>query len=100
VSISSICTVFAESEVITLVAGGVERADIVAGLHKAIARRTGAMEKRIGVTPAIAFAGGVAKNTGVKSALEQFLGVTLVVPPEPQIVGALGAALIACDGDG
>lgn len=98
VSISSICTVFAESEVITLVAEGVERADIVAGLHKAIARRTGAMAKRIGVSPDLAFAGGVAKNTGVKSALEEFLGVTLVVPPEPQIVGALGAALIAHDG--
>jgi predicted CoA-substrate-specific enzyme activase len=98
VSISSICTVFAESEVITLVAEGVERADIVAGLHQAIARRTGAMVKRIGVDPVIAFAGGVAKNTGVKSALEEFLGVTLVIPPEPQIVGALGAALIAQDG--
>jgi predicted CoA-substrate-specific enzyme activase len=99
VSISNICTVFAESEVITLVAEGVERADIVAGLHKAIARRTGAMVKRIGINPVVGFAGGVAKNTGVKSALEEFLGVTLVIPPEPQIVGALGAALIACDGD-
>lgn len=98
VSISSICTVFAESEVITLVAEGVERADIVAGLHQAIARRTGAMVKRIGVNPVIAFAGGVAKNVGVKRALEQFLDTTLVVPPEPQIVGALGAALIAYDG--
>jgi len=100
VPISSICTVFAESEVITLVAEGAERADIVAGLHRAIARRVGAMVKRVGVNPAIAFAGGVARNPGVKRALEQALGVTLVVPPEPQIVGALGAALIAREGEG
>src|SRR5574341_377445 len=91
VAISNICTVFAESEVITLVAEGAERADIVAGLHAAIARRVGTMVKRVGLDPEVAFAGGVAKNAGVKCALEQFLGVTLVVPPEPQIIGALGA---------
>lgn len=100
VPISSICTVFAESEVITLVAEGAERADIVAGLHRAIAKRVGAMVKRIGPNPVIAFAGGVAKNSGVKRALEEALNVTLVIPPEPQIVGALGAALIAREGEG
>lgn len=99
-AISSICTVFAESEVITLVAEGAERVDIVAGLHRAIAKRVGAMVKRIGPNPVIAFAGGVAKNEGVKRALERELGISLVVPPEPQIVGALGAALIARDGEG
>lgn len=99
VPISSICTVFAESEVITLVTEGVERADIVAGLYRAIARRVGAMVRRVGANPIIAFAGGVAKNSGVKRALEEALGVTLVTPPEPQIVGALGAALIARDGE-
>lgn len=99
VPISSICTVFAESEVITLVAEGAERADIVAGLHRAIAKRVSAMVKRVGANPTIAFAGGVAKNSGVKRALEEALGVTLVIPPEPQIVGALGAALIASDGE-
>ena len=97
VPISSICTVFAESEVITLVAEGAERADIVAGLHRAIAKRVGAMVKRVGANPTLAFAGGVAKNSGVKRALEEALDVTLVIPPEPQIVGALGAALIARD---
>lgn len=99
VPISSICTVFAESEVITLVTEGVERADIVAGLYRAIARRVGAMVRRVGANPIIAFAGGVAKNSGVKRALEEALGVTLVTPPEPQIIGALGAALIARDGE-
>ncbi len=99
VTISSICTVFAESEVITLVAEGAERADIVAGLHRAIARRVAAMVKRMGAQPVLAFAGGVARNSGVKRALEETLGVPLVIPPDPQIVGALGAALIARDGE-
>jgi predicted CoA-substrate-specific enzyme activase len=100
VAISSTCTVFAESEVITLVAEGAERADIVAGLHRAIARRVSALLKQVGTNPPTAFAGGVAKNAGVKRALEQLLGEPLVVPPEPQIVGALGAALIARSGEG
>ena len=98
--VSSMCTVFAESEVITLVAEGAAREDIVAGLHRAIAKRVSAMVKRVGVVPPIAFAGGVAKNAGVRRALEQELGEPLIIPDEPQIVGALGAALIARDGDG
>lgn len=93
--ISSTCTVFAESEVITLVAEGVAREEIVAGLCRAIARRVGAMARRVGVEPPVAFAGGVAKNTGVVRALEEVLGEQLIVPEEPQIVGALGAALVA-----
>lgn len=97
--ISSMCTVFAESEVITLVAEGMAREDIVAGLHRAIAKRVGAMVKRVGINPPIGFAGGVAKNTGVRRALERELGERLDVPEEPQIIGALGAALIARDGE-
>ncbi len=97
--ISSMCTVFAESEVITLVAEGAAREDIVAGLHRAIAKRVGAMVKRVGIVPPIAFAGGVAKNAGVRRALEQELGETLIIPDEPQIIGALGAVLIARDGE-
>lgn len=99
VVVSSMCTVFAESEVITLVAEGAAREDIVAGLHRAIAKRVGAMVKRVGVVPPIAFAGGVAKNAGVRRALEQELGESLIIPDEPQIIGALGAALIARDGE-
>jgi len=98
--ISSTCTVFAESEVITLVAEGVDRADIVAGLCVSIARRVGAMARRVGVEPPVAFAGGVAKNAGVTRALEKVVGERFVIPEEPQIVGALGAALIARDGGG
>ncbi len=99
VAISSMCTVFAESEVISLIADGVLREDIVAGLDRAIAKRVGAMAKRVGIIPPVAFAGGVAKNAGVRRALERELGATLFVPEEPQIIGALGAALIARDGD-
>lgn len=98
--ISSTCTVFAESEVITLVADGVDREEIVAGICRSIARRVGNMARRVGVEPPVAFAGGVAKNVGVVRALEEILGQELIVPQEPQIVGALGAALLARDGNG
>jgi predicted CoA-substrate-specific enzyme activase len=95
--VSSTCTVFAESEVVTLVAEGVNREDIVAGLHAAIAKRTMSMVKRLGLVPPVAMAGGVAKNKGVVKAIEEEAGECLVIPPEPQIVGALGAALLAMD---
>jgi predicted CoA-substrate-specific enzyme activase len=96
--VSSTCTVFAESEVVTLVAEGVNREDIVAGLHQAIAKRTMSMVRRLGLVPPVAMAGGVAKNKGVVKAIEEEIGEPLLVPPEPQIVGALGAALVAMDG--
>ncbi len=93
VGISSMCTVFAETEVISLRARGIAKEDIAAGLIAGIAQRIGVMAKRMGLTDQIAFVGGVAKNAGMKSALEKELGVALFVPPEPQITGALGAAL-------
>ena len=74
------------------------REEIVAGVCRSIARRVGNMARRVGVEPPVAFAGGVAKNIGVVRALEQILGEDLIVPDEPQIVGALGAALVARDG--
>ncbi len=95
--ISSTCTVFAESEVITLVADGLSREEIAAGICRSIARRVGAMANRVGVESPVAFAGGVARNSGVVSALTEALGQRLIVPEEPQLVGALGAALIARD---
>lgn len=97
--ISSTCTVFAESEVITLVAEGISREEITAGLCRSIAKRVSGMARRVGVEPPVAFAGGVAKNVGVVHALQEELGEQLLVPPEPQIVGALGAALLARDGE-
>ncbi len=93
--ISSMCTVFAESEVISLIARGVPRPEIIRGLHRSIAERTAGMVNRLGLTPRVMMTGGVAKNPGVVRALSEKLGTEIIVPPEPQIVGALGAALIA-----
>jgi predicted CoA-substrate-specific enzyme activase len=97
-TLSSMCTVFAESEVVSLIAEGVEVREIVAGLNRAIAHRTRSLVKRVEPNPAgvqLAMSGGVARNPGVVRALGQALGVEVRVPPEPDIVGALGAALIA-----
>ncbi|MGB8311677.1 MAG: acyl-CoA dehydratase activase [Halobacteriota archaeon] len=92
-SISSMCTVFAESEVISLRARGVTKENIAAGLVESIAQRVSVMAKQVGLKGDIAFVGGVAKNAGMKAALERELGVTLFVPFEPQITGALGGSL-------
>jgi predicted CoA-substrate-specific enzyme activase len=104
-SISSTCTVFAESEVISLFASGTPKYDIAAGIHKSIARRVAGMAKRIGVTPLLVFCGGVAKNIAVKKYLEQELGYEVVIPgfeneSGAQFTGAIGAALIAKEHNG
>ena len=94
-AISSTCTVFAESEVISLFARGASKEAIASGIHKSIARRVAGMAKRIGVAPQLAFCGGVAKNNAVKKYLEVELGFDIVRPEHPQLTGAIGAALIA-----
>jgi predicted CoA-substrate-specific enzyme activase len=94
-SISSICTVFAESEVISLSARGQSKQDIIAGIHEAIARRMHSIVNQAGMIPPVLISGGVAKNVGVVNVLERLLQTRIIVPPEPQIVGALGAALFA-----
>jgi (R)-2-hydroxyacyl-CoA dehydratese activating ATPase len=66
-------------------------------LHSAIAKRTTSTVNRLGLVPPVAMAGGVAKNKGVVKAIEEEIGEALIVPSEPQIVGALGAALLAMD---
>ncbi|MBD3212728.1 MAG: 2-hydroxyglutaryl-CoA dehydratase [Candidatus Lokiarchaeota archaeon] len=96
-SISSTCTVFAESEVISLFAQGTSKENIAAGIHKSIAKRVAGMAKRIGVEPLLVFCGGVAKNIAVKKYLEEELGFEIVRPEYPQLTGALGAALLAMD---
>jgi predicted CoA-substrate-specific enzyme activase len=95
--ISSVCTVFAESEVISLRAVKESTENIIAGIHNAIAKRISSMASKIGFDPPIAFTGGVAKNSGVIKALEVEIGKELFIPEEPQIIGALGAALFARD---
>jgi predicted CoA-substrate-specific enzyme activase len=95
VHISSMCTVFAESEVVSLIARGVDSHRVALGLHQAIVDRVGGMIRRVGVRERFVFAGGVARNPCLQELFAQSLGVSLTVPNQPQIVGALGAALHA-----
>lgn len=95
--ISSTCTVFAETEIVSQRAQGRRKEDLIAGALNAIAKRVGIMASGLGLEEKVVFTGGVAKNSGVKKALEQVLGLEIIVPEEPQIVGALGAALISED---
>jgi len=98
--ISSTCTVFAESEVVSQIAAGVPKAVIVAGIHEAIAARISGMVQRIAVRDQVVMTGGVARNAGVARMLEEKLDCRILVLPEAQITGALGAALIAQELDG
>jgi len=93
--ISSLCTVFAESEVVSLIASGEPRENIIAGIHEAIAFRVAAMTNRVGLTAPVMMTGGVARNAGVVRALEKAIGLPLVVSPNAQVVGAVGAAALA-----
>lgn len=95
ISISSMCTVFAESEVVSLIARGLPREDIARGLHQSIADRTAGLVKRVGLEELVMMTGGVARNSAVVSALNDKLKTVMIIPPEPQIAGALGAALLA-----
>lgn len=96
--ISSMCAVFAESEIIGLLHKGVEREVILRGVFRSVARRTLGMAGKVGLRDDIIFTGGVAKNLGVLQALKQETGnMDIIIPPEPQITGALGAAIIAME---
>ena len=95
--ISATCTVFAESEVVGLIGRGHPVEEIAAALHRAVAERIYGMVRRVRAQPPFAFSGGVAKNQGVVVALRERLQGEIVVPHEPQIVGALGAALLAAE---
>ena len=97
-SISSLCTVFAESEVISLVADGEERKNILAGIHASIAARVTAMAMRVGIVAPLMMTGGVARNIGVVRAIEQKTAMAVEVSPQAQITGAIGAALLAAEG--
>jgi len=93
--ISSLCTVFAESEVISLIARGEQRPQIIAGIHESIAARVSSMLARVGVAEPVMITGGVARNEGVVHALEKKLGVKIEVSPYAQANGAIGAAVLA-----
>ncbi|MGB9713711.1 MAG: acyl-CoA dehydratase activase [Candidatus Bathyarchaeales archaeon] len=95
VKISSTCTVFAESEVISHLSKGCKIEDVIAGLHHAIAERIFNMASRIGFEKDVAFTGGVTKNPGFVEALSKRIGLKPILPQEPQIICAFGAALTA-----
>lgn len=95
IQINSMCTVFAQSEVTSLLARRQKREDIARGIHMAILNRTLSLLKRISTTSDIVFAGGVAKNPCLKYLLDDALGYEVKVPKNPQMVGAYGAAMIA-----
>lgn len=97
VKISSTCTVFAESEVISQLANGVEIPDLVAGICQSVASRVASLAKRIGVQQTVCMSGGVARNGGVRKAMEQELGIEIIDSPMAQFMGALGASLYAYD---
>jgi predicted CoA-substrate-specific enzyme activase len=94
-AISSLCTVFAESEVISLIARGERRENIIAGIHESIGSRVIAMANRVGIVEPVMMTGGVAKNIGVVRALEKKSGKSIRVFASAQVNGAIGAALMA-----
>jgi activator of 2-hydroxyglutaryl-CoA dehydratase len=93
--ISSMCTVFAESEVVSMAAGGVPRGELALGIHEAIAGRAAAMLRRIPVDRDIVFCGGAGLNSCLHDAIERALGEPVLVAPGPQLVSALGCAWLA-----
>ena len=95
VTISSICTIFAQQEIVTHLSAGFPIEDIIAGVHNAVAGRIVRMTRSLGIQPDIVLTGGVAKNSGFVRAVEQQLGAPVLVPEDSFITGALGAALTA-----
>jgi len=93
--ISSTCTVFAESEVISQLSMGTSKADIIAGVHKSVANKASGLAHRVGIQELVVMSGGVAQNSGVVKALSVELNLPVMVAPNPQTIGALGAALYA-----
>ncbi len=93
--ISSVCTVFARSEVVRALRKGVPKPDIAAGICEATVDRVVTLLKRVGVEPELVISGGIGRNTGVVKRIEARLGMPARIPPEPQLMGALGAALFA-----
>jgi predicted CoA-substrate-specific enzyme activase len=97
VQINSLCIVFAESEVVSLIAKGEDPNTIALGLHDTIATRIVTMARRVGIKERVVFAGGAALNQCLICLVGNKLNVELTVPSEPQIVGALGAAILAAN---
>jgi predicted CoA-substrate-specific enzyme activase len=97
VPITSTCTVFAESEVISLLAQGARLEPVLRGLHRSLVRRLAAMIRSVGATSSLLLSGGVARNRAVAQLLEEETGARVQVSAHPQLVGAYGAALVALE---
>jgi len=95
IQISNLCTIFAQQEVVALLSRGEKLESILAGLHDALANRIAALARRLGIEPDLVLTGGVAKNTGMVRAMKESLGCEILVPEEPLLTGALGAAILA-----
>ena len=93
--ISNTCALFADEEVTNLLAKGVDKHDIIAGIHKGVASRICTMVERVRIEEDVVITGGGAKNIGLVKAIEDHLNLNVLHPPEPLITGAIGAALIA-----
>jgi predicted CoA-substrate-specific enzyme activase len=94
---STKCTIFAESEVVSLVARGTSREDIIAGLHQSVAQKVQGLVKAVGGNGEVLFCGGVARNTGVVHEMKKTVGPDVKVPPHPQLLTALGAAVFGLE---
>jgi len=93
--ISNVCTIFAQQEIVTRLSEGEKAEDIIAGLHDALASRVTALAHRLKIEPDVVLTGGVAKNSGMVKAMRENLGCEVLVPPDPLITGAMGAAILA-----
>ena len=93
--ISSFCTIFAQQEIVTRLSDGESLEDILAGLHDALASRVAGLARKLKIEPDVVLTGGVAKNAGIVKAMKANLGCELLIPEDPLLTGALGAAILA-----
>lgn len=99
VEISNTCTVYARSEALSLLTKGIKLEDISAGLHRAIAERVAVMARKVGINPVVLFDGGPAKNLALRKNLVEAIGMEVHIPENPQIIAAIGVALMAAEHD-
>ena len=97
VKIATVCTVFVESDILSYLAQGKTGEDILGGVHIAIAKRTLSLARRLNIEPEVTMTGGVARNVGMVRALEDVIGRKMLVSPDAQFIGAVGAALFAME---
>ncbi len=97
VDFSTGCAVFSESEAISRISEGVKKEDILAGIHRALAAQINSLMERMGIEPEVAMVGGCARDEGLVQALREMSGYEILVPPNPHMTAALGAALIAME---